>query len=577
MRQTAVGYGAAPLVSSSTEPGKAAELVRRGQQGKNQRSHVPSHHRSAVNLNDAGCLALWLLVVAAGLGSLKNRCSLRPAHWFDSPGVTPPAAGVEKAGAEVESTTSVAASSRIVPAVVATETAGEAREPRQHKARGAGSKRDLAEESVRQKGKVGEHSPQAAKVISGDRRSVARVAARESEDATRIRNKSAPPARDDFLREVLTAANYPDPLEYPLVVIISRSEIRQREKLRVDFKRQAARWATDVLQARSEAIVEGGPSGGALRGQTVSTRVDTTTAASASASTTRRSYEEEARTREHLRVKDRGLYKLLEQRFLRSFYFVVGDRGCGIPDRVRRNRWSCERDAQKEANLTSRQIARLRTEEADKARTEELLTQRLRAEPNVVLLDGFLDVYTNLSAKARLSFRWALERYPRLRWITKVDGDIDYAHLGNVHRHLASATDEVDPDEEEPPVMRAPPSLIDPLTFAQGRGLKYGGVRPFYAGAGGPLEELKGYMRERKWEFYPPYLMGPCYAVTHALAARVAAAGDDLSSLEDAALALRLELVKEKTGASYYLVDDGTYFSPYGGCTDEAVVCGRDP
>eukprot|EP00392_Amoebophrya_sp_AT5.2_P002815 g2820.t1 len=144
----------------------------------------------------------------------------------------------------------------------------------------------------------------------------------------------------------------------------------------------------------------------------------------------------------------------------------------------------------------------------------------------------------------RRAFEHVLREVPRLRWIVKVDGDAQRVQVGKLFHHLQA----VEAD-----------GRFNVFRYAQGRGKKTQGTQVRWEGAGNELArwvEHVPYTKARGWSHYPDSLAGGCYALTNAAASRVAAAKDDLSSLEDPALGLRLDRVRETIGAQYELVDD---------------------
>eukprot|EP00392_Amoebophrya_sp_AT5.2_P002814 g2819.t1 len=169
------------------------------------------------------------------------------------------------------------------------------------------------------------------------------------------------PHTEVLLKRVLAAAQYPDPADYQLVFSVRRNDAAGRERHRRDLAAQAAQWATDVLEALETAPKDDDDTRTLLK------------------------YLHEDllshRSHEDLRL-------LLQQRFMNSYHFFVGDAGCTLP-RSGEARFAHLYDAESCRTIADGKTMKalppadrvlLKKLEKEAQRAEELLTEQLRAE-----------------------------------------------------------------------------------------------------------------------------------------------------------------------------------------------------
>ena len=70
-------------------------------------------------------------------------------------------------------------------------------------------------------------------------------------------------------------------------------------------------------------------------------------------------------------------------------------------------------------------------------KNELKITENLKNEENVVLIDGFVDTYHNLSAKVFGGYQWVSQNFDMsvLKWVMKCDDDV-YVRVGKMEEYL---------------------------------------------------------------------------------------------------------------------------------------------
>ena len=112
----------------------------------------------------------------------------------------------------------------------------------------------------------------------------------------------------------------------------------------------------------------------------------------------------------------------------KNVFFIVGDSYCDVPNAFRDNNVDCKPAAN---------FSFVRKDELnDYVNEQELLTNKLRMEKNVVLVPGLTDTYANLTKKVKEGIKWVMTR-GNPEWLMKIDED-SMARIARLENYLES-------------------------------------------------------------------------------------------------------------------------------------------
>lgn len=117
--------------------------------------------------------------------------------------------------------------------------------------------------------------------------------------------------------------------------------------------------------------------------------------------------------------------------------FIVGREYCHLPEQLRKRPWECVSKVSEnklENNDKFRRHLKHYTE------TEVNRNKLLEKEERVILVDGFIDSYRNLSAKIYSGYDWISENFDMdvLKWVMKCDDDV-YVRVDKMELYLELA------------------------------------------------------------------------------------------------------------------------------------------